>query len=327
MTDTRSAATIPLRDRDLPPVIDQLLTDYLLPYGGNTRCLYEMHLALFLRWCADAGLGPLAATRTHIELYIHYLLVEKGLKPSSVCTALTPVRGFYRFACYEGAVDRDPAIYARRPKVHTGLSDTLGLDRDQMRAFLAVGAEMGGRYYAAAFLLACMALRASEACSIRCESFEKTMRGHRVLEFVGKGMVPARMPLPVPVLRALEAAAGGRASGPLLLVRDGTRGMQRQGLNTLVATMSKRAGIESKVTSHVLRHSSITNALESGASLRKVQDLARHTEPRTTMRYDRNRTNLDDHAVHSLVAFVVPVGEDGTTMGLAGDDRGARAGA
>lgn len=44
----------------------------------------------------------------------------------------------------------------------------------------------------------------------------------------------------------------------------------------------------------------------SGASIRKAQNLTRDAEPRTTMREDRNRTNLDDHAVHSLVAFIAP---------------------
>jgi hypothetical protein len=39
-------------------------------------------------------------------------------------------------------------------------------------------------------------------------------------------------------------------------------------------------------------------------------DLARHSEPRTTRRYDRNRTQLDDHAVHTLVSFVAPAPGD-----------------
>ena len=72
----------------------------------------------------------------------------------------------------------------------------------------------------------------------------------------------------------------------------------------MVGAIARQAGIGTRVTPHLLRHSSITNALEAGASLRKVQDLARHSDPRTTMHYDRNRTSLDDHAVHSLVAFI-----------------------
>ena len=174
-----------------------------------------------------------------------------------------------------------------------------------MRAFLAAAQRRGGRHHAMAYLLACMALRASEACSLRVEDYQRTVRGHRVLEFVGKGGVPARMPLPVPVIRALDDAAGGRTTGQVILRQDGLP-LGRQGLSGLTATLGRRAGIDTRVYPHLLRHSCITNALESGASLRKVQDLARHAEPRTTMRYDRNRTNLDDHAVHSLVAFLCP---------------------
>lgn len=91
------------------------------------------------------------------------------------------------------------------------------------------------------------------------------------------------MPLPVPVLRALDAAADDRSDGPILLRRDG-RPLTRQGLNTNVAAMARRAGLEHRISSHVLPHSAITNALEVGPWLRKVMDLARHSEPRTTMR-------------------------------------------
>lgn len=97
-----------------------------------------------------------------------------------------------------------------------------------------------------------------------------------------------------------------RDRGPLILRRDGGP-LTRQGLATIVGTIGKQAGIPIRVRPHLLRHSSITNALEAGANFRKVQDLARHGDPRTTMMYDRNRTNLDDHAVHSLVAFLSPL--------------------
>lgn len=142
------------------------------------------------------GLDPLVARSSHVELYIDHLQVERGLRPSSVCTDLTPVRGFYRFAYTERAVERDPAFHARRPKYNYLEHNTVGLDRDQIRAFLRAGEEMGGRYHAVAYLLGCMALRASEACSMTLEDCSRTVRGHRVLEFTGKAATPARMPIP-----------------------------------------------------------------------------------------------------------------------------------
>lgn len=298
MTLSNSANLISLRE------------DYLRPYSGGTLTTYNYYLDRYLGRCLADGLDPLAASRSDIERYIHHLLHDRNMVAASVCTALTPVRGMYRFAHQEALLLRDPAQYARRPRITSMPVDTVGLDRAQMQSFLQAGERSGGRYHAAAFLLACMALRASEACSLQIENYQRTSRGHRVLEFHGKSGVPARMPIPVPVLRALDAAADGRGSGNLLLRQDG-KALSRQGLGTIVNTLGRRAGIKGIVVRpHLLRHSCITNALESGASIRKVQDLARHAEPRTTMRYDRNRTNLDDHAVHSLVAFIAPIPDE-----------------
>lgn len=290
---------------------------YLLPYSNNTLLTYTYQLDRWLDWCAGNSLEPLQVTRTDVETYIKHLHEDLSQRVSTVHTALVPVRGFYRFAFNEDLIARDPAAMARRPRLTRGVTDTIGLDRQQMRALLRAGSERSARDCALTYLLACMALRSSEACSIRIEDYQQTVRGHRILQFTGKGDVPARMPLPVPVLRALDAAADGRDQGQLLRGRDG-QPLCRRGVYRVVGYLARQAGISARVTPHLLRHSSITNALESGASLRKVQDLARHSDPRTTMHYDRNRTSLDDHAVHSLVAFLS--GEAGYRVDAALDE-------
>jgi hypothetical protein len=43
--------------------------------------------------------------------------------------------------------------------------------------------------------------------------------------------------------------------------------------------------------------------LDAGVDLRDVQIAARHADPRTTMRYDRARTNLDRHPNYRLAAL------------------------
>jgi integrase/recombinase XerD len=42
--------------------------------------------------------------------------------------------------------------------------------------------------------------------------------------------------------------------------------------------------------------------LDAGVELRDVQIAARHADPRTTMRYDRARKNLDRHPNYILAA-------------------------
>ena len=44
--------------------------------------------------------------------------------------------------------------------------------------------------------------------------------------------------------------------------------------------------------------------LDAGVDLRDVQIAARHADPRTTMRYDRARQNLDRHPNYILAAYM-----------------------
>jgi hypothetical protein len=54
----------------------------------------------------------------------------------------------------------------------------------------------------------------------------------------------------------------------------------------------------------MLRHTFVTTMLDAGVDLRDVQIAARHADPRTTMRYDRARQNLDRHPNYILAAFM-----------------------
>ena len=45
-------------------------------------------------------------------------------------------------------------------------------------------------------------------------------------------------------------------------------------------------------------------SIDAGVDLRDVQIAARHADPRTTMRYDRARKNLDRHPNYILAAYM-----------------------
>jgi integrase/recombinase XerD len=55
---------------------------------------------------------------------------------------------------------------------------------------------------------------------------------------------------------------------------------------------------------HMLRHTFDTTMLDAGVDLRDVQIAARHADPRTAMRYDRARKNLDRHPNYILAAYM-----------------------
>jgi len=51
---------------------------------------------------------------------------------------------------------------------------------------------------------------------------------------------------------------------------------------------------------HDLRRTAITRALESGLTYRQAQMMSKHREPKTVMRYDYGRENLNQNAVNFL---------------------------
>lgn len=63
-------------------------------------------------------------------------------------------------------------------------------------------------------------------------------------------------------------------------------------------------------TVHDLRHTFCTAGLISGGPLRDMQYAMRHSDSRTTLRYDMSRANLDRHAAHPVVAYLAGMAVD-----------------
>jgi integrase/recombinase XerD len=70
--------------------------------------------------------------------------------------------------------------------------------------------------------------------------------------------------------------------------------MSRHVATRSLRRLARTAGPEvTRMHPHMLRHTFVTTMLDAGVDLRDVQIAAWHADPRTTMRYDRARNNLD----------------------------------
>ena len=103
--------------------------------------------------------------------------------------------------------------------------------------------------------------------------------------------------------RAIDLAIGERLDGPILTDAAGQR-LDRHPAGRIVRRVTRRAGIAKRVGPRTLRHAFITAALDAGVPLRDVQEAASHADPRTTMRYDRDRQSLDRHATYIVATFI-----------------------
>src|SRR5918992_172204 len=276
---------------------------YLARYKGDSRMHTDSDLRIYLAWCAERRLEPLAVRRAHVEMYIRWLQEVRRFRPSTVSRRLSVVVSFYRTCVIDGILEHSPADHVRRPNVPPE-SPTLGLSHLQFEAMLsAARASANLNDFALVAMLGLLGLRIFEATRADIDDLGEE-HGHRVLRVVGKGTRIVLVPLPPAVGRAIDRAIGDRTGGPVLRNTPGAP-MDRRA----ATTRPPRLAVESVVRlprmhPHMLRHTFVTTMLDAGVDLRDVQIAARHADPRTTMRYDRARKNLDRHPNYILAVYM-----------------------
>ena len=177
----------------------------------------------------------------------------------------------------------------------------LGLDRNELGAFLVQAGLGSTRDHALASLLALNGLRISEASA----PTSTTLTSNGATDRSGssaKGGKVAVIPLAPRTSRALDLYLGERTTGPLFLGAKGER-MDRYPADRTVKRLARRAGITERISPHSLRHSFITAALDAGVSLRDVQE-AQPRRPPHHHALGRARGSLDRHATYIVSTFL-----------------------
>jgi site-specific recombinase XerD len=263
----------------------------------------ESDLRIYLGWCAGHDLDPLEARRVDVELYVRWSQEMRRFRPSTVSRRLSVVAGFYHTCVIDGLLEHSPADHVRRPHVPAD-SPTLGLSHLQFEALLTAARESSNvNDFALVALLGLLGLRVFEATGSDIGDLGEE-HGHRVLRVVGKGDRATLVPLPPAVGRAMDRAIADRTDGPILLNGRGMR-MDRHAATRRLGRLAETAVVTMpRLHPHMLRHTFVTTMLDAGVDLRDVQIAARHADPRTTMRYDRARNNLDRHPNYILAAYM-----------------------
>lgn len=138
-------------------------------------------------------------------------------------------------------------------------------------------------------------LRRSEVASITVGQYDRKAR--LLVDVVGKG--DKTRPVPIPVNARLAArlnswvAVRGNEPGPLFQsIRRGGhitgQGLTSQAVYNAVSAHVDAAGLDSDIAAHDFRRTFITNALTASGNPVLVADIAGHSDPATTARYDRS---------------------------------------
>jgi integrase/recombinase XerD len=281
---------------------ERMAAAFLLSHHGHTRRAYGRDLAHFYAWCDQHRVDVFTARRPHIDAYLEWLRAS-GAKPATIGRRLAAVSGLYEYAVDEELVPRNPATRVRRPRVGDNVQST-GLSAREAHALLAAADADGLRAALVVQLLLLCGLRVSEVAAARISDLGHE-RGHRVLTVTRKNGKQQTMVLAPRTVETLTRYLSDRSDGPLVVTATG-RAMDRHAIWRLLrrlagGTLPHLAG---SLHPHDLRHACATLALDAGASLRDVQDLLGHADPRTTRRYDRARHTLDRSPTYALATLL-----------------------
>ena len=256
----------------------------------NTVESYGRDLAALGRFSAGLGRGPETLNRAAIEGHVRQLMGE-GRSPRSVARAVACYRSFYRFLVVSGQLQTNPAADLRPPRAWKTLPKFLTAEEvDLLLAAPDVTTLRGLRDRALIEVLYATGLRVSELINLRPQDLNLDA-GY--LTCTGKGRKQRLVPFGAEAsgwllryTREARPALLDRRSSPKLFVnaRGGT-GLTRVGFWKILKGYGRLAGIASRLSPHVLRHSFATHLLERGADLRAIQTMLGHADLSTTQIY------------------------------------------
>jgi integrase/recombinase XerD len=257
--------------------------------AANTVAAYGRDLEKFSRFCRVRNLALARVGRQQVVDFLGSLY-QQGLDSRSVARHLVTLRNLFRFLRQEGAIRREPTEHIESPRVWKRLPKFLTLEEVER----LLGAPGGStpvdlRDKAMLEVLYATGLRVSELVSLKVADVQLEAGYLRCL---GKGNKERVVPLGKQATAAIETylrearvKLGRRRPSPHLFLSRRGQAMTRQNFWRLLRLRARAAGIRTRLTPHVVRHSFATHLLERGADLRSVQMLLGHSDISTTQIY------------------------------------------
>jgi len=219
-----------------------------------------------------------------VTVWIHHLIKERKLAPSSVNIAVNAVRFLYGVT-----LGRDTApLLAAIPRMKRNVRRAEVYAKSELEAILTAPLQPRDR----AFLMTVYAggLRLSEATHLKTSDIDRPRMQLRVRH--GKGAKERVLPLSTRLLQELEtywlaqrAKRPGQDSPWLFLGAKPNQPIDKATGQNIYYRAVKKSGVRRKGGIHLLRHSYATHCIESGLELTLVQRLLGHSSLLTTARY------------------------------------------
>jgi len=274
-----------------PEAALKVFLDFLAVEKGlspNTVLSYSRDVKKLFLFFQKEKMPWLKAGEEDLVRFIHHQS-RAGLSPRSMARVISSLKSFYRFLVLDGILKKNPSVNLSSPKTWLALPKFLTVKEVESLLRQPDTEEIRGiRDKAMLELLYATGLRASELISL---GIKDVNLGDGFLLCLGKGgkerLVPIGESAETAVRGYLEGARAEllKQSSEFLFVTQRGKPFTRQGFWKLLKGYARKAGLDTKISPHVLRHSFATHLLERGADLRSVQLMLGHSQITTTQIY------------------------------------------
>lgn len=282
---------------DIGRAVEEFLSHIRVERGlaANTVAAYRRDLGGYVEFLESRGVRDIDEV-SEVELSEYVRARAEISARSSLARAVVSIRNLHAFALEEGMTKGDPAADLSPPKLQERLPKALSVD-EVMRLLAApdVADVLGLRDAALLELLYSTGARVSEICALDVDDATSALSHPDAgLRLVGKGGKERVVPLGSYARAAVDAylvrarptlAPRAKVADHALLLNQRGRRLGRQSAWAIMQDAAGKAGIQSDVSPHCLRHSFATHLLAGGADLRVVQELLGHSSVATTQIY------------------------------------------
>jgi integrase/recombinase XerD len=318
----KTATTSPSNSESATPFVfnaDSLIaafTNFLqfdIGSGGasaETIRTYWCEVRQYLLWCQTNQVQPLNVTRDNIKIYRHHL-VQKKYKPATISLKLVAVSRMYDAAMEYGLLHSNPVWGVKPPKQRSDRAERITyLTAQEAQALLQAPLNQPPslKTLRDQLLLGIMTLEGARTMEVHRANIKDIVRCAMGVGITVSSkqqqrivpLIPELVDLLDRYLLARKKAGYSIASNTPLFINlyyrkrnlvssEEDYRLSRRGIRKIVDSylhaLNLKHGEGRTLSAHSLRHTAGTLAIQNGASLRQVQDLLGHADPRTTAIY------------------------------------------
>lgn len=273
---------------DYPEIIEEYLFDLeIRNYSRGTIRTYGSILKNFHEYLQNEK-----NTKESMDLlmefkqYIRYLKGDKNVSPNYIYLVTSVIKKFFSFAGESALVD------VQAPKRTRALPKSL--NENEIKMLLEAPDEMGPdssigsaavrvRNKLIMTLLYSSGLRVSELVSLKVKSLDLE---DRTIHVRGKGGKDRVVLFDYNTKRLIDIFLENRTfESEYLFINRHSNPLTTRYIQIMIKNYALAAGINKKVTPHILRHSFATHLLRNGMDIRAIQKLLGHSNLTTTQIY------------------------------------------